>query len=470
MNINRVQFINLSKRSDTENKKVLQPYVGSFYKNELPQDCFIKSNNIHSISNSTAPGNVSFRGAVVWSNYDFEKMFPRSFFKKLLRESVRDAYSQIKLIPRETYDQIREFGGLNRKSSVTIKILKPFKERMFPIEKEIFGILEHQSKKYPNLTLQELLKLKYKHAEEILIKKQSKVLNKMNMMIRELPRKEYIEVRNLIQKSFNKIFEPDPLPEERFRRKIFLKELKAINLTNATIQRKLYKTAENLPQATNDVNAFIVKYSQPYKFKYIEGSDVYKKTVRNSQEVALRLLEPSLGTDDHIYPQKRFMEEELARQNGDKAAKNLSKLRVTILTSKKYNELKSDSSIDQFIATTDLRILDYIQQQMDDLVRIAQKWAKQGKTKDAALLCNYITIVKAEYEARSSLVKIDLRDFEEEIQKIKLTAQKTVEKQNKKRLKKTGHADNNHKAHEANTDGSKIENRKKQKHSPKYNQ
>lgn len=59
---------------------------------------------------------------------------------------------------------------------------------MFDIEKNVLTILETLSKKHPEFTLQELLQLKYPQAEKVLIKQQSNVLNKINMIIRKLPK------------------------------------------------------------------------------------------------------------------------------------------------------------------------------------------------------------------------------------------------------------------------------------------
>ncbi|MDE6138098.1 MAG: hypothetical protein K2F57_01345, partial [Candidatus Gastranaerophilales bacterium] len=141
-----------------------KPYSNRQTQTRLNQDsqtdCFVKN------SISTQPHrNVQFLGGIVNINNDFELRFTKRFFKKLLREGLPDSYSDIILIPREDYDSLKMSGDLNKKSSIAIKALKEYRDNMFPIEKEIFTMLETMSKKNPDLTLQELLQLKYPQAE-----------------------------------------------------------------------------------------------------------------------------------------------------------------------------------------------------------------------------------------------------------------------------------------------------------------
>ncbi len=472
MDIAKIQITNSRIGYKTiNNAKPLQTrsYISNVWQSKIPlHDTFCKT-SINSAENITAPRrSVNFLGGAAYISSEFETKFTKTFFKKLLREGISDAYSDIVLIPRENVDILKAQGDLNKKSSVAIKALKDYKNQMFPIEKEIFSILETLSKKHPDLTLQELLKLKYPKAEQILIKKQSNILNKINLMIRTLPRKEYIETRKVIQNSFDKIFEPDPIPEERFSRKIFLNELKNLKISNAKLKSKIIKTAKKLPQSSDSINAFIVKYSQPYKLRYQYETEEYIRITRDSEEIGLRLLEPSVGTDDHIHPQTAFRKESEARENGDKSVQDLSTLKVTILTTKRMNNLKTDTPIDKFITDTDINIPTYIQKQISDLTNIANKWTDLGRTQDAATLADYITVLKNEFDARSELVRINLEDFEAQIPRIKERAVKTEEKQTQKRLKKTGHADNSHKEHYIDKDGNIVENRKVQKHISRF--
>lgn len=420
--------------------------------------------------NSDINKNISFTGVERFMTHRFENTFTKQFFKKVLREGVPDAYSNINLIPLECVDELKQLKVLNHKGSLAIKLLKPFKDDMFDIEKEIFCILENLSKKHPEMTLQELLKLKYTQAEKVLIKQQSNVLNKINMMARQLPKKEFHQMRELIQTSFNRIFEVAPLPEERFGRKEFIRKLKGLKLSDKELKEKMVKVAETLPQSSNSVNAFIVKYSQPYKIR--TGKDgTQLKLRRDSEELAIRLLEESVGTDDHIYPKTKYFAEEQARISDENFDGDVSDFRVTILTSKKINNQKTDILVDDFITQTNPELPNYIQNHVNRLIEIVTKWESSGKYTDAEKLSDYIIVLRDEFAKRSEIVKLDIGDIENRLPSLREKAANQVEKKQAKRLKKTGHADNTHK--KELSDGAKIQlssmkNRKRHKHSSRF--
>lgn len=465
MNITKIQF--------TNNKK---EYVSNTVQNTQ------KSSNLHthlsvpdcSVNKNIVPAEVykaqslTFCSRVPFVSHQFETTFTKSFFKKLLKEGITDAYSEIELIPREDVDALKSLGVLGRKSQVAVKMLKLYKNQMFPIEKEIFAILENLSKKHPDMTLQELLQLKYPKAEQTLIKQQCNILNKINLISRKLPKHEFLEMRKLLQKSFDKIFEQNPVPEDSFGRKAFLQELKEISISDKRIKERIIKTAETLPQSSNSVTAFIVKYSRPYKLNYNRATKTYTKVPRDSEEIGVRLLEPSIGTDDHIYPQTAYRKEQNKFLENDDITQNTSSFRVTVLTSKRMNEAKADTFLDSFMSGQKKPIAQHIQTHMDRLVQIAHKWSNVGRNSDADLLCDYIKVLQEEFDKRSATLKIDLGDFEKEIPKIKERAAKSNEKKQVKRLKKSGHADNSHGERYVDPSGRVVENRKVQRHSSRF--
>ena len=423
----------------------------------LDKDTFEKSNSI------------SFNGVSNVDNYEFEQKFPRSFFRKLLKEIIPDAYSGIDLISMEEIDNFKKLGVLNKKSSVAIKALKRYKIDMFPVEKDIFILLENLSKKNPNLTLQELLKLKYPQAEKTLITQQANILNKISIMARTLPQDEYNELRELMNRSFDQMFAPNPLPENRFRRKEFIYHLKRIPFSDEKLRAKIIKEADKLPRATNSINAFIVKYAQPYQVKIDYVNNKIIKTPRTSEDIAIRLLMPSVATDDHIHPQTEFAKESLARKSGEQWAQDLSTMRVSILSSRKMNELKTDTPIDDFIKQIGEKdaILN-IQNQIYRLKDIIDIWEDKKDYKNAATLCEYIILLSEELERRSDKIRINTSDVKEKLPKLKTKIEQLVEKPKAKRLKKAGHADNSHKGIYIERNGKTLENRKIQRHVAKF--
>lgn len=410
---------------------------------------------------------VSFQSAVIFANNDFETRFSRNFFKKIIQEGVPCAYTGMPMIPRSEIDAQITAQTFKKKSSVAIQYLKQHKDSMFDIEKRVFTILEKEAKKHPDLKLQELLQLKYPMAEKALITQQSAILDRINLISRGLPRQDYLKVRQFINSEFDKIFEPNQLPEERFKRKDFIYKLKELKLSDRKLLDKMLKTADKLPQSSTSVNAFIVKYSQPYKLKYYEGEN-YKKIPRDSEELALRLLRPSTATDDHIYPQELYRKEERARQNGDAEAEKLSDMKVTILTTAYINEIKTNMLLDDFIRSSKYDVKNNIQKHTDRLIEICKKWANDGRIEDANKLADYIKILKQEFQLRSEIVDINIDKLEEFLPELSQMEQKYNIKQAQKRLKSTGRADNSHSETYIENNGHQMENRKSHKHTPRF--
>ena len=410
---------------------------------------------------------ISFSAAVVFSDNSFEKTYSRNFFKKLVKEGVPCAYTGMLMIPRSDVDDLINSQVFKKKSSVAIQYLKPYKDQMFDIEKRVFEILEKEAKKHPDLKLQELLLLKYPMAEKALIAQQSAVLDRINLIARGLPRADYLKVRQFINSSFDKIFEPNQLPEERFKRKEFIYQLKALKLNDKRLLDKMLKEADKLPQSSTSVNAFIVKYSQPYKLKYNADGSI-KKMPRDSEELALRLLRPSVATEDHIYPQELYRLEELKRQKGNKDAEGLSDMKVTILTTEYINGLKTNILFDDFVKNCKYDVKTNVQKHVDRLIEICKKWENEGKINDANRLADYIIILKEEFQRRSEIVDINIEELEKELPQLQSKVQEYNQKMVQKRLKSTGRADNSHSETYIDTNGHEMENRKLHKHIPRF--
>lgn len=381
---------------------------------------------------------VTFQGHLAKAERIFENKFNKIFFRKIANEHLPCAYTGIEMISQKQFDELIQTKVLTGNSADVIKELKKFEKSLFPVENGIFNILKSLSEKYPEKNLQELLKLKYPIAEKKLIQQQANTLNRINMVIRDLQKEEFLKIREIVQESFDKIFAPNPNPQDRFKRKALLYKLKTQNLTNKKIQKRIIKLAEKLPNSETSVNSFIVKYSEPYRIRYENKNP--KKIPQTSEEIALRLLRPSLATEEHIYPQAMYRAEELAARNGDETAKNLSKLRVTILTSNYINEIKKDFLFDDFAPKVKYNINENIQKHINKLIKIDKDWLNHGKIEDAALLTDYIMTLKEEFQRRSKIINIDIKDFEEKLPEIKDKIAKHIEKMENKKSKKVNHS------------------------------
>ena len=132
-----------------------------------------------------------------------------------------------------------------------------------------------------------------------------------------------------------------------------------------------------------------------------------------------------------------YRAEELAARNGDETAKNLSKLRVTILTSNYINEIKKDFLFDDFAPKVKYNINENIQKHINKLIKIDKDWLNHGKIEDAELLTDYIITLKEEFQRRSKIINIDIKDFEEKLPEIKEPSQEEIQKIYRDMYKKT---------------------------------
>jgi hypothetical protein len=438
--------------------------LGNIKLNALDKDIFVKQ------TQETEP--IAFTGYVKFTTNEFKKKFNKTFFKRLMREDIPDAYTGKKMISQEDIDNLKALGVFKKKSSIAMKWLKMYEECLFPIEKEIFYILKNLAKKHPDMNLQELLQMKHKRAEEILIQQQTKILDKINMMIRVLPRNEYLQARKFINEAFDKILDPHPTPETRFSRKVFLHGLDDLKISDPKTKEKMMAVATRLPQSSDSINAFIVKYS--HSTKVIDKNPFGKQEItvvpRSPEEIALRLLDPSVQSDEHIWPQAEFRKLEEAIQKGEIKREDAETLRVSILTSKYINNIKSDTLIDDFIAETDdYDIPTNIQKHMNALLAVMDKWARAGKYEDAALLGEYIKVLEREFILRSNTVRVDVGDIEPKIAEFQKKAEEILQRRIEKKQRKAANSGHPPDDESWNKFSTALENRKKLVHTPKFN-
>ena len=440
--------------------------LGNIKLNTLERDTFVKQ------PTQQITEDIAFTGQIKFTTNEFKKKFNKTFFKKLMREDIPDAYTGKSMIAQEEIDSLKSLGVFKKKSSIAMKYLKEYEDCMFPIEKEVYYILKNLAKKHPDMNLQELLQMKHRRAEEILIQQQTKILDKINMMIRVLPRGEYLQARRFINGAFDKILDPHPTPETRFSRKVFLHGLDELKISDPKTKEKIMAVASKLPQSSDSINAFIVKYS--HDTKIIDKNPFGKQEIivvpRSPEEIALRLLDPAVQSDEHIWPQAEFRKLEEAIQKGEIKREDAETLRVSILTSKYINNLKSDTLIDDFIAQTkEYDIPANIQTHMNKLLEVMDKWTRAGKFEDAALLGEYIKVLEKEFQLRSNIVRVDLGDLDPKIAELQQKAEEALQRRIEKKQRRAANAANNHGEASYDKFGNALENRKILMHTPKFN-
>ncbi|MBD5402714.1 hypothetical protein HDR58_07950 [bacterium] len=412
MNINRIQF--------TDRYNTRQQYHSNV---SLPCSLQKAADNNKDIIISHPTNEISFSGVYAFRNNLFGERFPKTFFKKLVAEKIPCAYTGVEMISYDELNTLIATHTFNKKNTIAINRLKKFEKAFQGVEKFIFELLEREAKKNPKLNLQELLQLKLPSAEKALILTQKQILSELEKLSLNLPKSEQEQITAILDKSLKKIETKNTIPEEIFRRKEFLYKLGDIKISNSELKAQIMKIAEKLPQSSNSLSAFIVKYSQPYKIKINNGKII--KTPRDSEELGIRLLKPYIATDEHIHPQKLYRQEEEIKAKSGRFSKSSGTFRVSILTTARINTEKSDTLIDKFIQDGRPEIISNIQKHVNRLIQINEVWFKKGRIEDAIKLSEYIQVLKTEFDLRSNLVQIDIKKLDPLIKKLKKTKLET---------------------------------------------
>ena len=128
----------------------------------------------------------------------FETLFPSTFFRKLLKEGVSCAYTNIPLIPKEDFRVLEALGSLNKPIHIDLEYLNRYKDYLYSMEQRVLKFLNAESKKHPNKTIAELMIDKCPSAEKTMRVKQVENLNRLLVEARALPRENFNNLRFFI--------------------------------------------------------------------------------------------------------------------------------------------------------------------------------------------------------------------------------------------------------------------------------
>lgn len=190
------------------------------------------------------------------------------------------------MLPQRTVNEIvNKIRGTEENKY--LETLKPYKNYMRPIEKQVFEMLVEEKTKNPTKDLQEILNINASQGYR-LAKLEEKQLELIDTMIEDASQlkgyKKYL-INSFLNKSAVIVMEGKR--GEPFKRMTFIDGLKDIRkkLNDEQLYKKLEKTAQTLPQSSDDADAFIIKYSR-----------------RGSKEIAERLINTAGATTEHIKP------------------------------------------------------------------------------------------------------------------------------------------------------------------------
>jgi len=176
-------------------------------------------------------------------------------------------------------------ANLSGDCKTAVKALSYFEGNMHKVEKGCFDILKAVSEKKPSRTLQGILASVRPEYFEKLKLTQFKIIDQLDEVGKGLSADSARRLKVITSTAKNCItcegnydsFKRKPMLDQIFKLKRQVQEKE--------IADQLYKIVQTLPASGDDLNAFVVKYSQ-----------------RSSREIGQRLVSPSTGTVEHIKP------------------------------------------------------------------------------------------------------------------------------------------------------------------------
>ena len=297
--------------------------------------------------------------------------------------------------------------NLSGKSSDAIALLKPFEDRMQPVNREVFGILEELSKKYPNNTLRQNLNLvRGEHLEKIK-NIEYDVLDKMaGVKIKD--EKDSEKVLNLLFESKDII---DKQNENYiFRRRRFMEKLGNVtkDMKEQDKAEELKSIAEGLPRAHDTVSSFIVKFTQ---------KDPRTRIEKTSWQLGLALVESSVGSIEHVKCRHP--------KDGSKAGAN--DISNYIYASRGANSLRRNTPFPEWIKTHP-EVKENMQKYMDGVIdKINSKKAmKNFKAYPVVIAKTIENESNGEIKLDTSKLKISKKEANEALIKYGLKTRKQV--------------------------------------------
>lgn len=176
-----------------------------------------------------------------------------------------------------------------------VKLLKPYKSFMQKTEKKVFKMFEEYSKEKPEEILPNILKIHYNEALTKLKLEEFNVLDDVDKISLKLSPEQALAVHHKTTRCRQVII--DNKQGATFKRQVLLGSLDEIKPKRG--EKKIYESLKDralyLPTSGTSENAFIVKYAD-----------------RSQEEIAKRLVRASAGTIEHVRPNSKNGENDIA--------------------------------------------------------------------------------------------------------------------------------------------------------------
>ena len=222
------------------------------------------------------------------SQVNFGSATSQSAPLKKLRNMI-DPYSGITMLSSSELSMAEKILDKCADAQSTVKVLSRYTKNMLPVEKEMFDIFKNYSKQKPNGNFVDCLNNLRPEAHKKLMLEEFDILDKVDDMSRDASPDLALAVRHKTTKCRDVILTNNPM--NPFKRKTLITSLNEINPSKKEekLFEQLKEQVEYLPTSGTSKNAFIVKYTDTAR-------------PRSHEEIAKRLLRPSVQTAEHIHP------------------------------------------------------------------------------------------------------------------------------------------------------------------------
>ncbi len=232
-----------------------------------------------------------------------DERFPKYFLKELLKFGLPCPVCNKDMIPLER---------LCEPALETLKFFTPHLDEMTPMNKLMYQKMSELAPLHPEKNIQELLGIMQPEAEKALIFEQREILDGLNFLSRDLPETKGKELRKLIGKTFEEIFNVDIDVDKRFKRKRTIAKFDkfAKSVKDKEIAEKIIHTIRQLPTSDVSPNAYIVKYA-----------------TRDPENIGMKMFADDFGTLEHIIPESQGGSVVIWECSADNAARGAISIR-----------------------------------------------------------------------------------------------------------------------------------------------
>lgn len=240
--------------------------------------------------------------------------YEKEIVASLAKESEKSPRANLaELLKKVDYQKSENIYGIIYKrlspteySEKAIKLIKKFEDCLPPVESTVLKEIEVYHAKHPEATLHEImLGLRPKHLKS-LTQKQMHILNGVELLAQNLPTESKDKILKATAGARKAV--TDDNSEDPFKRKKITASITTLTrqMSEKKVAAKIQEKIQELPNSSNSVDAFIVKYSG--KVQIQEKEEVAKNLEKDLSAAEAKVFEEIKAQYHTRYPDKTTQE------------------------------------------------------------------------------------------------------------------------------------------------------------------